>query len=235
MPKSTVLRRNYDLRKEGFTKNDGGVYCMTPYNINSEGYGLFKVGCTLNFIKRFESYFQYHPTGVWYVAFFRPDYNYLRKLYERRDRTTDRRILRGTQIEKPRLSHVKYLEKLLIKRLKAHKDITPYESNVRTNSRNEWFISKVETLHEVFKDLYYQDLPNGKLTLFNLTKDDFLNWNREERQNYTHFIQNDLLLGYNKKEEKKQRVTRSMTKSTTNKRMRSDDEEPSSKKKKNSL
>lgn len=47
-----------------------GLYAFMPfYNLDDDGNAIFKVGMTLDFNQRVESYHTYFPYGVWMIDF----------------------------------------------------------------------------------------------------------------------------------------------------------------------
>ena len=50
--------------------NGNGIYCFFPFdNLDKNGYGVFKIGMSMNFHKRIANYHTYLPEGVYYKCF----------------------------------------------------------------------------------------------------------------------------------------------------------------------
>ena len=145
-----------------FTKIDGGIYCVSPFNCNKDNYNLFKVGMTTSFLHRMEQYMTINPQGIWYIAFLRPKYG--------RSETKETLLRR--------------LERLAIAKLMDEPNCIHVKPAVRVQFPSEWFFCKASTIHKVFdeisEDYLDKSIKSNKLILNRLSYRDCVKYDNME-------------------------------------------------------
>jgi len=135
-------RKHYSIVSDELQIKGGGIYCLMPYDrLDKDKKAVFKVGMSLNFDKRLQTYHTYFPNSVYMVAF----------LEEPRQQVTRR----NSHITKT--SFFEKVERWIMLRLRE-KGAQQIYSTARINRPNpeskegetEWFHTNEKTIHETF-------------------------------------------------------------------------------------
>jgi hypothetical protein len=137
-----MVKKTYVIDDLGI--KGGGVYCFMPFdNVDKKGMAVFKVGMSINFKNRIESYHTYFPNGVYMIEFL-----------EEPPIPKEWNPKKEGKIS----NYYKKLEKIVIddidKQLKEDnklgKRITT-STRVKKGGKTEWFYTKVGVIREAFK------------------------------------------------------------------------------------
>jgi hypothetical protein len=184
MPKALLDRRVDVLKRDfGFGANDGGLYCLTPYPLNSDGMGLFKVGMTTSFKRRMDSYNQVVPNGVWFVAFYRPSFRGIRDDAVVGGRTRSQAKQKSTYERKR--DYIAGLERQLLRTLRAVPGVVNYQTYVNAGRSSEWFFCRVDDIHRAFSQM---DRDQSRVRLIDLKPSDADDWNDRERRLFRRLL-----------------------------------------------
>jgi hypothetical protein len=194
MPKALIPRRINDTKDYfGFPDTAGGLYCVTPYNINREGLGLFKIGLTTSFHRRIDQYNVVVPTALWVIALLKPDMRHIRDdtaVAGRTRRTADD----GLSTYQKKHKYLRTLEDELIRILNSLPNVVNYQTHINVKGRSEWFFCTVKDMHRAF-DILASRLRNPTLRKRTITHQDGEEWNEREKRLFKRFLEVRTLIG----------------------------------------
>jgi Chromo (CHRromatin Organisation MOdifier) domain len=178
----TLRKKKKNLTGRKFTiigdvldlKDKGGIYAYYPYErLDDKNKGMFKVGMSTNFEKRFESVHSYYPEGIYLVAF------YSNPLVPEMTPEEVRQWKRANKSDKPptkaTLETMYYLrmERFIFKYLEEHRAKRFYSTtrvkfpNEDKKGATEYFYTSEDLIHEAF-EAAQEKFPGGRLQQFYL-------------------------------------------------------------------
>ena len=141
------MAKKWSVVRDDLNIKGGGLYCILPFsNIDEKGKAAYKVGATLDFNKRFESYHTSFPQGFYVVCII--------------ERPPIPHRLRG-KITGKRASYYKSLEALLIERIekmggeriRSNARVRGSDIDKDLGGRTEWFYTSYNTIFAAFQDV----------------------------------------------------------------------------------
>ena len=181
-PRRKTRRKKKKLTGRKFTiigdllelKNKGGIYSYYPYErLDERNKGIFKVGMSTDFQKRFESVHSYYPEGIYLVAFYSnpiiPEMTSEQLRHWRRINKTDKKPTKEAK------AHAFYMrmERFIFKYLEEHRAKRFYSTtrvkfpNEDKKGATEYFYTTEDLIHEAFEEAK-KKFPGGKLQQFYL-------------------------------------------------------------------
>ena len=176
--KVTVLRDELGVK-------GGGIYCYMPfYNLDEDGYAIFKVGMSLDFEKRTEHYHTYFPNGVWVIDLLQnppiPRQTRTQKSEEK---------VSGKDTEK---KHYLAIEEYIFKHLESlgairiHSTARVRHKNAKNEGQTEWFYCNVDIIHKAFEMAHKKY--DGTLHQYQINKKLLGDYTKKQLKNPNHYI-----------------------------------------------